>query len=102
MPVASRPISVPYSMLKNWELREHRCIGLANQIDLMAATILEMACELLDSVPEELCDLLIHLSRMTQFLCSPKIFGEHIVASLKFLPYFRTFFLPSHFCYRFS
>ncbi|KAH3808178.1 hypothetical protein DPMN_136529 [Dreissena polymorpha] len=56
MPVASSPISVPYSMLENWELRERRSIGLANQIDLMAAPSLEMACELSDSVQEELRD----------------------------------------------
>ncbi|KAH3724272.1 hypothetical protein DPMN_050088 [Dreissena polymorpha] len=64
----SVPISVPYSMLENWEMRERRSLGLAHQIDLMSATILQVACELSDSVPEELRYLFIHLSRTTQFL----------------------------------
>ncbi|KAH3776439.1 hypothetical protein DPMN_177864 [Dreissena polymorpha] len=68
MPVAYTQISVLYSMLENWELRERRSIGLANQLDLMAATALDMAWELLESVPEEHRALLIHLSRTTQFL----------------------------------
>ncbi|KAH3893525.1 hypothetical protein DPMN_017672 [Dreissena polymorpha] len=68
MPVASAPISVPYSILENWELRERRSIGLANQLDLMTATALDMAWELSDSVLEELLTLLLHLSWKTQFL----------------------------------
>ncbi|KAH3729574.1 hypothetical protein DPMN_055545 [Dreissena polymorpha] len=68
MPVSSAPTSVPYSMLEYWELREHRSIGIANQLDLMAATALEMDWELSDSVPEELRALFLHLSQMTQFL----------------------------------
>ncbi|KAH3846446.1 hypothetical protein DPMN_088747 [Dreissena polymorpha] len=40
MPVAPTPISVPYSMLENRDMREGRSIGLANQLDLMVATAL--------------------------------------------------------------
>ena len=68
MPSSSTHTAVPYSLLENWELRERRSIGLANQLDLMAATALDMVWELSDSIPEELRALLIHLSRTTQCL----------------------------------
>ncbi|KAH3841084.1 hypothetical protein DPMN_114541 [Dreissena polymorpha] len=55
-------------MLENWERRERRSICLANQLDLMAATALETAWELSDSVPEELRALFLYISRTTQFL----------------------------------
>ncbi|KAH3697233.1 hypothetical protein DPMN_084725 [Dreissena polymorpha] len=65
MPTSSTPVSVPYSMLVHWEGRERRSLGLTNQIDLMLATLLELVCEWSDAVPEELRDLLTHLSRTT-------------------------------------
>ncbi|KAH3711357.1 hypothetical protein DPMN_070862 [Dreissena polymorpha] len=68
MPSSSTHTSVPLSLLENWELRERRSIGLANQLDLMAATALDLVWELSDSIPEELRALLIHLSRTTQCL----------------------------------
>ncbi|KAH3887751.1 hypothetical protein DPMN_011770 [Dreissena polymorpha] len=68
MPSSSTHTSVPLSLLENWELRERRSIGLANQLDLMAATALDLVWELSDSIPEELQALLIHLSRTTQCL----------------------------------
>jgi len=68
MPSSSTHTAVPYSLLENWELRERRSIGLANQLDLMAATALDMVWELSDLIPEELRALLIHLSRTTQCL----------------------------------
>ncbi|KAH3717257.1 hypothetical protein DPMN_060039 [Dreissena polymorpha] len=68
MPSSSTHTSVPLSLLENWELRERRSIGLANQLDLMAATALYLVWELSDSIPEELRALLIHLSRTTQCL----------------------------------
>ncbi|KAH3877029.1 hypothetical protein DPMN_000883 [Dreissena polymorpha] len=52
-------------MLERWEVRERRSLGLTNQIDLMLATILQLVCDWSDSVPEELRDLFIHLSRTT-------------------------------------
>ncbi|KAH3886090.1 hypothetical protein DPMN_010091 [Dreissena polymorpha] len=68
MPSSSTHTSVPLSLLENWELRERRSIGLANQLDLMAATALDLVWELSDSIPEELRALLIHLSRTKQCL----------------------------------
>ena len=68
MPSSSTHTAVPLSLLENWELRERRSIGLANQLDLMAATALDLVWELSDSIPEELRALLIHLSRTTQCL----------------------------------
>ncbi|KAH3791291.1 hypothetical protein DPMN_144774 [Dreissena polymorpha] len=65
MPVSSTSISIPYSMLENWDLRERRSIGLANQQDLMAATAFDMVWELSESVPKKLRTLLIHFSRKT-------------------------------------
>ena len=47
MPVVSSTLAqVPFSMLENWELRERRSIGLANQLDLMAAADLDMVWDL--------------------------------------------------------
>ena len=68
MPTSSSLAQIPFSMLENWELRERRSIGLANQLDLMAAATLELVWDLADSVPEELRALLIHLSRTTHAL----------------------------------
>ncbi|KAH3829819.1 hypothetical protein DPMN_103048 [Dreissena polymorpha] len=68
MTSSSTHTSVPLSLLENWELRERRSKGLANQLDLMAATALDLVWELSDSIPEELRALLIHLSRTTQCL----------------------------------
>ncbi|KAH3782045.1 hypothetical protein DPMN_159956 [Dreissena polymorpha] len=68
LPSSSTHTAVPLSLLENWELRERRSIGLANQLDLMAATALDLVWELSDSIPEELRALLIHLSRTTQCL----------------------------------
>ncbi|KAH3773731.1 hypothetical protein DPMN_175099 [Dreissena polymorpha] len=68
MPSSSTHTAVPYSLLENWELRERRSIGLANQLDLMPAKALDMVWELSVSIPEELSALLIHLSRTTQCL----------------------------------
>ena len=68
MPVSSTLAQVPFSMLENWELWERRSIGLANQLDLMAAAALDMVWDLSESVPEELRAFLIHLSRTTQSL----------------------------------
>ncbi|KAH3831263.1 hypothetical protein DPMN_104525 [Dreissena polymorpha] len=68
MPSSSTHTAVPLSLLENWELRERRSIGLANQLDLMAATAVDLVWELSDSIPEELRALLIHLSRTTQCL----------------------------------
>ncbi|KAH3776518.1 hypothetical protein DPMN_177946 [Dreissena polymorpha] len=68
MPSSSTHTAVPLSLLENWELRERRSIDLANQLDLMAATALDMVWELSDSIPEELRALLIHLSHTTQCL----------------------------------
>ncbi|KAH3859530.1 hypothetical protein DPMN_102347 [Dreissena polymorpha] len=68
MPSSSTHTAVALSLFENWELRESRSIGLANQLDLMAATALDMVWELSDSIPEELRALLIHLSRTTQCL----------------------------------
>ncbi len=65
MPSGSNSVSVPFSMLETWEMRERRSLGLTNQIDFMLATILQMVCDWSESVPEELRDLLIHLSRTT-------------------------------------
>ncbi|KAH3783316.1 hypothetical protein DPMN_161252 [Dreissena polymorpha] len=52
-------------MLEHWEVRERRSPCLTNQIDLMLATILQLVCDWSDLVPEELRDLLIHLSQTT-------------------------------------
>ncbi|KAH3697122.1 hypothetical protein DPMN_084609 [Dreissena polymorpha] len=68
MPSSSTHTTVPLSLLENWDLREHRSIGLSNQLDLMAATALDMVWELSDSIPDGLRALLIHLSRTTQCL----------------------------------
>ena len=68
IPSANSIANVPYSMLETWELRERKSVGLANQLDLMAATAFEMSCELTDAVPEELRALLIHQARTTQLL----------------------------------
>ena len=68
MPVPSTLAQVQFSMLENWELRERRSIGLANQLDLMAAAALDMVWDLSESVPEELLALLIYLYRTTQSL----------------------------------
>ncbi|KAH3812719.1 hypothetical protein DPMN_141157 [Dreissena polymorpha] len=68
MPSSSTHTAVPLSLLENWELRERRSIGLANQLDLMAATALDMVWELSDLIPEERRALLIHLSLTTQCL----------------------------------
>ncbi|KAH3716598.1 hypothetical protein DPMN_059322 [Dreissena polymorpha] len=68
LPVPDADITVPLSLLENWELRERHSICLANQLDLMAATALDLVWELSDSIPEELHALLIHLSRTTQCL----------------------------------
>ncbi|KAH3797650.1 hypothetical protein DPMN_151234 [Dreissena polymorpha] len=38
MPSSSTHTAVPLSLLENWELRERRSIGQANQLDLMTAT----------------------------------------------------------------
>ncbi|KAH3864321.1 hypothetical protein DPMN_027338 [Dreissena polymorpha] len=65
IPSSSKSVSVPYSILEIWENRERRVLGLSNQIDLMLATILRLVCEWSDSVPDELRDLLIHLSGTT-------------------------------------
>ena len=54
LPVPSTLEQVPFSMLENWELRERRSIGLANQLDLMAAAALDMVWDLSKSVPKEL------------------------------------------------
>ncbi|KAH3891260.1 hypothetical protein DPMN_015353 [Dreissena polymorpha] len=63
MPSSSTSVSVPFSMIEHSENRERRSLGLSNQVDLMLATLLHLVCDWSDSVPEELRDLLIHLSR---------------------------------------
>ncbi|KAH3787486.1 hypothetical protein DPMN_165610 [Dreissena polymorpha] len=45
IPSASKSVSVPYSILEQWEGRERRALGLSNQIDLMLATILRLVCD---------------------------------------------------------
>ncbi|KAH3832088.1 hypothetical protein DPMN_105365 [Dreissena polymorpha] len=45
MPTSSTSVSVPYSMLEHWEVRERRSLGLTNQTDLMLATILQLVCD---------------------------------------------------------
>ena len=46
MPVSFTLAQVPFSMSENWELRERRSIGLANQLDLMASAALDMVWDL--------------------------------------------------------
>ena len=72
-PTASSSLSLPYSMLESWEMRERKTMGLANHIDLMSAAIFKLCKESVDPLPEELRALLIYLSRATQTLTSNSV-----------------------------
>ena len=68
IPVSSILAQVPFSMLENWELWKRGSTGLTNQLDLMAATALDMVWDLSDLFPRSSGpNLFFFLERLSPF-----------------------------------
>ena len=67
-PPASSSVSLPYGFLETWEQRERKSLGIASQLDFLAATALQKCADIPDGIPDDLRTLLIYLARGTYTL----------------------------------
>ena len=69
-PAAAKTVPLPLGMLEGWELRERKSMGLASQMDFLAATLLKTVSSTVDGCPDDLRQALLALARSSKQLAA--------------------------------
>ena len=69
-PTPSAPVSLPVSLLESWELRARKSMGIASQLDILVAYLMQMATDSEHGCSPEMRSLLFYIGRSTKNIAS--------------------------------